>query len=280
MPRLWSAVILSVLVGGASSLTAAYVAAQEFRVYSRIEAAADASGRTEVVSRSLALWHAGKVYDYIYSAGEVTVLEPARRRIDIFNSEKRLTTSADFDELMHELRGAEERLAVRIQEFEKRPEQSPELLDSYRFQLRPYFEPKFDSRTTRLVLRNPLLTYDVRGQSGVGQEVVTAYCNYADWMCRLNYVLHPQPVFPNARLALNEQLRKQRLMPLKVCLTARLSQPLSLQATHELTWTLNAEDRACIQRWETMRQDARYQTVPLNEYRRALLSHATARAGK
>ena len=224
---------LGVLALSLFSLSSTGVA-QEFRVYTKVW---DSGVSTQPVSFSLTLWHAGKVYDVIHSAGEVTILEPAQRRCWIVNSDKNLLTSVDFDELKHLLRGAEERLSL-------------------------------DSK---------LLSYQVRGQSQVPPEAIEAFLNNADWACRLNFVLHPQPVFPSARLELNQQLRKLRLFPIEVALRTQLDQPLNLRAVHELAWSLDARDRASIHHWESQLRDSELQKVSLAEYRRATLSPQLAK---
>ena len=55
--------------------------AQEIRLYTTIRDPA----RDQVLVRSLMLFHAGKVYDYIDSANEVTMFEPVHRRFTILN---------------------------------------------------------------------------------------------------------------------------------------------------------------------------------------------------
>ena len=248
--------------------------AQEFRVHTRVW---DLGVSTQPVSYSLTLWHAGKIYDVIHSAGEVTILEPAQRRCWVMNSDKNLLTSVDFDELKHLLRGAEERLSLRVRELDAKSNTSKDLVESLRSQLHPQFVTQFDASQHRLSLDSKLLSYRVRGQSQVPPEAIEAFLNYADWACRLNFVLHPQPVFPSARLELNQQLRKLRLFPIEVALRTQLDQPLNLRAEHELAWNLDARDRASIHLWESQLRDSKLQKVSLAEYRRAALSPQLAK---
>ena len=147
-----------------------------------------------------------------------------------------------------------------------------------RFQLHPQFTKQFDAQQHRLSLESKPLTYEVRGQEGVRSETVEAYLNYADWACRLNFVLHPQPVFPTARLELNQQLRKLKLFPIEVKLRAQFDKPLQLEADHKLSWTLDTLDRESIHHWESMLRDPKLQHLSLTEYQRAALSQTTAKA--
>lgn len=252
--------------------------AQEFRVYTQVRSL---NASTQPVSRSLTMWHAGKVYDVIYQAGEVTILEPAQRRCSILNSNKRLMTTVDFDELKHLLQVAEDRLSQRVQELDAKTNASRDLVETLRFQVRPRFAAEMTvigANQKRLSLESKPLSYEVLGQSGLPAEVVEAYLNYADWACRLNFVLHPQPVFPTARLELNQQLRKAGLFPLQVALRAKLDQPLNLQAVHALTWSLDTRDRESIHRWESLLRDPKLQKVSLTEYQRLALGQTVAKA--
>jgi hypothetical protein len=277
MLRSW----LAAFVGLCLSQLCTDVVAQEFRVYTRLQDFSDVAqgNRPTVVARSLTIWHAGKVYDVIYSAGEVTILEPAQRHIWVLNTSKNLLTSLDFDELKHLLRGAEDRLSQQIQVLDAESKASQDVIESLRRQLRPKFETSFDSRRQRLILESQQLSYEVRGQTDVRPEAVDAYLNSADWMCRLNFVLHPQPtLFPAARLELNERLRQLRLMPVEVTLRTKRDHSVSLQAEHTLSWNLNALDRQNIHHWESLLRDQKLQKVSVEEYRRTVLIQQTAKA--
>ncbi|MEI8021400.1 MAG: hypothetical protein WCH39_24540, partial [Schlesneria sp.] len=95
------------------------VNAQEIRVYTTIR---DLSGQSSsaspdhgpVVVRSLMLFHAGKIYDYIEPAREVTVYEPAHRRFTILNPRRRLCSELTQDEIRHFLGRAEDEAQKRL----------------------------------------------------------------------------------------------------------------------------------------------------------------------
>jgi hypothetical protein len=260
-------------------LFGAELSAQEFSVYTRIFNL-DHSPDKQPVAFTRTLFHAGKVYDVIHGAAEVTILEPAHQRILILNSDRQLLSVVDFDELKHLLRTAEERLAQRVRELEDQENPPQPQIDALRFQLRPQFESHFDSREPRLRLRSKSISYDVVGPADVRPEEVAAYLNYADWMCRLNYVLHPQPLFPNVRLELNEKLKQRKLLPIEVTLQAKFEQPLNLKAEHSVTWSLDARGRQQIHHWESLLRDPKLQKVPLSEYQRIGLHPLTAKLTK
>lgn len=253
------------------------VMAQEFRVYTQVYDLDSKTPKYPLV-RSLTLFHAGKVYDDIYAAGEVTIFEPTHKRMWIINSDKKLLARAEFEELQHLLRSAEDRMAQRIEELNGQKPASQQQLDSLRFQLWPQFETEFDPRQHRLKLLSTPVKYDVQGQPGVPDEALSSYLDYADWACRLNFVLHPQPNFPTTRLELNQSLRRLKLMPVEVTLRVQGTRPVNLQAKHTLRWTLDSRDRQFIHHWESLLRDSSWPTVSLSEYQRMALGHQTARA--
>ena len=92
---------------------------QDLRVYTTIR---DLSSSTEsakpdqapVVVRSLMLFHAGKVYDYIEPAREVTIFEPAHRRFTVMNSRRQLSSELTQDEIRQFLGLAEDEAQKRL----------------------------------------------------------------------------------------------------------------------------------------------------------------------
>lgn len=265
----------------ALSLLGTELTAQEFSVCTKVfDLDGQEPNRPVAISRTL--FHVGKVYDVIHDTGEVTILESSHKRILILNSDRNIVSHVDFDELKHLLRTAEERLVQRVGELEDQNQnQTNPLLQKIgvlRFQLRPKFESQFDPRAHRLRLLSQPVTYDVVGAVNVQPEAIDSYLNYADWICRLNYVLHPQPLFPNVRLDLNEHLRRQKLLPIRVTLRAKLDRPLNLKAEHLVTWKMDTLDRQSIHHWESLLRDPKLQKVTLTEYQRIALSQQTAKA--
>ncbi|MBC7820303.1 MAG: hypothetical protein IAG10_25755 [Planctomycetaceae bacterium] len=261
------------------SLCGMNLLAQDFSVNTRVFDL-DSEEANQPVARSLTLFHAGKVYDVIHGAAEATILEPAHRRIVILNSDRGVVSSVDFDELKHLLLSAEERWGQRIRELEEQSKPPRQQIEAERFQLRPKFETQFDPREHRLRLLSKTVSYEVVGPANVRPEAVEAYLNFADWMCRLNFVLHPQALFPNVRLELNERLKQQKLLPVEVTLRAKLERPLNLKAEHSVTWTLDARGRQIIDKCESLLRDPKLKKVSLSEYQRISVTQQTAKLSK
>lgn len=269
--------ILALVVG--LCLLGADLLAQDFSVTTRVFNL-DSPEPNQSVARSRTLFHAGKVYDVIDRGAEATILEPAHRRITILNTDRDVVCNVDFDELKHLLQSAEERFGQRIHELEEQPNPPRQQIEALRFQLRPNFKTELDLEKHRLRLLSKAMSYEVDGAANVRPEAVEAYLNFADWMCRLNYVLHPQPLFPTVRLELNERLKQQKLFPVEVTLRAKFGQPLNLRAEHSVAWALDARGKQIINQCESLLRDPKLQKVSLNEYQRIGLNQQTAKLSK
>jgi len=255
------------------------VSGQEFRVYTRIF---DDSSRTTnqpahpasapVISRSVSLFHAGKVYDYIDTIGEVTIFEPAQRRFRIINGSGRTATTVTFDELNHLLKlgeGEAKRQAAEL--AEKNDQTSLYTATLLLFLVNPQFQEHFDPDRLQLQLSSRSFSYTVQCDAGVRPEHIDRYLNYAGWAARLNAVLHPQALLPAPRLALNTALREHQLMPTQVQLTANVDRPFRLRAEHKIHWNLDKKDRSNINHWESLLRDDSLKFVTFQEYQRSFL---------
>jgi hypothetical protein len=272
----------AILLAGMLSLVSTAVFGQEFRVYTRMyDVSASFPGRggkSEPVARSLTLFHAGKVYDYISSIGEVTIFEPAHDRFTILSTSRKLATTVDVDEINHILKSVEDVVKDRITELRQKNDSKLSTLQAaLQFQLDPAFEESYTEDVKQLTLRSPNLQYviqcaDSKSQAAITPENVTAYLRYADWICRLNYVLHPDALLPQPRLALNESLRRRNLIPTQVELKADVGVQKNLRAEHQIQWELTELDRSFIDGWESMLRSRNTRNVPFRRYQETILA--------
>lgn len=251
--------------------------AQEMRVYTTVKNLAS-PGSNDVVARSLTLFHAGKVYDYIDSAMEVTVYEPAHHRFTLL-SERRSSQSEVAQSEVRQLLGlAKQEAQKRLDEADEQPGPSQvRSLAWLTFQLRPEFSVSFDKSKSDLVLLGRDCRYEVHGVASPSPNVAEAYLRFADAMAELNSVLHPRASLPAPRLKLNEQLREQEVLPVTVELQVELDRPLRLQARHEWTWKFSASDRELISKWEKELADPAFRSVSFHQYRLDSLTAEVAR---
>lgn len=229
--------------------------------------------RAPVLSRSLTLFHAGKVYDYISELREVTIFEPSHRRFTVLNESAAAYAVISQDEVRRFLSLAEERARELASDLVRsNVPQQVQAVDLLHFQLHPEFATEYDAATRRLKLDSTLMTYDVVGAEPPRGSVLDFYLRYADAMAEFNAVLHPQSLLPGPRLELNNELRKQNLLPVSVRRKVQLDQKLELLAEHEWKWALTEHDRQFINRWETQITKGQVRKLSFEQLQRAVLT--------
>lgn len=261
-----------------SAILSSEAQAQQFRVYNRItQPQLDPdTGKTsdEVVARSLTLFHAGRVFDWLPSVGEVTVFEPAHKRFIIFNGRRMIATRVSFEEIERLLALARDEIG----NYTKRESNGPAeqgIVEQLKFQLRPSFEKHFNPDAQLMKLTSPRFSYSAVGDAPRIPEALTTYLVYADWASRLNYVLHPRSVFPEPRLQLNQSLREHKLVPVTVQLRrGSVEQPEILQANHRFAWKFDSQDREHIKHWDSKLHDEDLEWVSFRKYQQNILQMA------
>jgi hypothetical protein len=256
--------------------------AQEMRVYTTVRnlGAVDvkaASDRAPVVARSLTLFHAGKVYDYVDTVKEVTVYEPAHRRFTLLNERRHTITEVTQDEVRQFLSLVEQEAGKRLESAPKQigPSQIRSLA-WLKFQLLPEFGVSFNAANSRLTLSDHQNQYTADGVAPPTQGIVETYLRFADATAELNSVLHPRAVLPRPRLRLNEELRKRELLPLAVDLRADVDPPLHLEARHEWRWKFESTDRQLISSWEAQMNDQAQRRMNFRQYQQESLTAEVA----
>ncbi len=246
--------------------------AQEFRVYTKVYSLAqNPKNKPVVIARSLSLFQAGLVYDYILPAGEVVVFDMGNRRFTLLNKSTTLATVVTFDELEQLLRKSRTETERYLNQLKRANDQKS--IAALRFQLDPKFSEQIDLKNLRLKLSSSTLGYDVTCASPKVPEAVATYLRYADWTARLNHILHPHAFLPGPRIALDRTLREKKWLPISVELRTSPGTPI-LRAEHQFDWTLDSRDRKLIDGWKKMLSDRRTRRVKFREYQRNLLSTA------
>ena len=286
--RMFSLLSQSCLVKSATSLIAIVVCflflaiknlpAQDYRIYTKVfdenVSSQNVNGESKqknVVSRSLTLFHGGKVYDYINSLGEVIIFEPVHRRFTILNISRSLSTTVEFETIEKELEKAKYQTRNDIKKLDRRPTPtSKQVSHTLKFQLNPEFQEEFQGASQELTLTHSNYSYRVKCAAINTKETIEGYLRYADWMARLNYVLHPSPLLPGPRLALNTSLRKRSLFPTEVELKFTFKTARHLRAEHQIQWQLGSRDRDLIHRWETMLKSDQTKQIVFGEYQRTI----------
>ncbi|MBS0205705.1 MAG: hypothetical protein JSS49_22615 [Planctomycetes bacterium] len=252
--------------------------AQEMRIYTTVRniGAVGPNEETPVISRTVTLFHAGKVYDWVESAREVTVFEPARHRFTLLNERRRCVTEVAQDELRQYLGLAEQEAWKRFETATGNNQQIRSLA-WLKFQLKPEFNASFDQAKLRITMLEHDCRYEAEGQAPPSKGVVESYLRFADATAELNAVLHPHAPLPKPRLLLNEELRRRDLLPVVVDLKADLERPLHLQAKHEWQWMFLPTDRQLISSWDAQLTDPTRRRLGFRQYQQEALSTEVSR---
>lgn len=247
--------------------------AQEMRIYTTIRDRSTGATVKHSDQRSLMIFHAGKVYDYIEPAQEVTVFEPAHRRIIVINLRHQLRSELMQDQIRKYLGMAEEEAQKRLTIVDENlSPSSRRSLEFLQFQLKPDFVTTYDSPKAQLSLTNSRFQYVATGLfAPPSQDFVEKYLHVADWMSQFNSVLHPQSLLPGPRMKLNQELRNKGLLPSTVELRTETDPPIHLQAQHEWTWNLQTTDRQMIDEWEKQLQNPEIRIVSFLQFQHEML---------
>ena len=233
----------------------------------------DESGNEPLLSSSFTLFHNGRVYDYVEAAGEVVRFEPVAKRFTVINPRRGVYTTVPFDEVTSILkaRGPESQTYIKELLSQKSP-QAERAARMLNFQLNPKFDSKYTERTGMLQLSAPSWKYFVTTREWDDTEQLQQYLTYTDWMARLNCVLHPHSMFPEPRLALNDQLRElKNRIPVYVQLDLRPDERMILRAEHKFVRNLTDHDRTLINDWDNALKSGELRNVPLRKYQEAVL---------
>ena len=247
---------------------------QELRIYTLTrDVTAEPAAKAPIISRSLTLFHAGKVYDYISELREVTIFEPAHHRFTVLNEPAAAYAMISQDQVRRFLTLAEDRARELAGDFLREDDpmkrQAVELLQ---FQLFPQFDPRFDTASRQLTLTAPRYAYEVSCMEGSEPQVVERYLVYADALAEFNSVLHPQSFLPGPRLALNQALRDRQVLPVKVLRKVDFDGKQALLAEHEWRWSLTEFDRQLITNWESQIVKGQVRELSFEQMQRAVLT--------
>lgn len=265
---MWRSILITGMFAVAHVMGTNAGMAQEFRIRTTVYHHQPQVEPT-IVSRSVSIFHADKVYDHVDGLGEVTIFDPARKRVVILNESRMIKAVINFDEIKNVLNVARHQTKEYIHDQIKTKGVTGEKIASQlQFQLDPKFDIQFEDSRNQLSLDSQLLTYRVQCVSPDQQAAGETYLRFADWMARLNYVLHPYTLHPASRIMLNEELRTRNLLPIEVELQTRMEERLHLRAEHKIHWKLDHKDRGLIHHWETLRKNKDVNTITLQEYLR------------
>lgn len=250
--------------------------AQEFRVLTvvrNLAARQEGDKVAPITTTTLTLFRQRKVYDYIESLGEVIIYEPGANQFTIVNTRRHLVTTVNFDEVKQKLRSRKPEIENYIAALRQQNHRGVDnAIAAFEFQLNPQFEQSFDQAKNVLSLESPRCVYRVECDPQSRPEQAAQYLGYADWIARLNCVLHPSAMFPEPRLELNKSLRRYNKLPVRVELRSELDGLLHLSAEHHIAPKLMDRDRTRITAWESAVNSPSYRHVVFKNYQEVVLA--------
>jgi hypothetical protein len=253
----------------AAAFSAVTAVAQELRVYT---ATHDLGQPGEpVISSSLTLFHAGKVYDYIRNQNEVTVYEPVQRRFRLLQINAGTAAEVSQDQIRRYIAIAEDKVRDQSQELARQPG-SKGALELLEFQLHPKFERQIDAVAGQMKFTSPRCRYEIESLKAPEPAIAQAYLKYADSLSELNAVLNPQSLLPGPRLQVNQELREQGVLPRTVRRQVVVERTSDLRVEHEWKWRLDAHERQMIAYWETLLAKKDLRWVAFEQFQHEVLS--------
>jgi hypothetical protein len=253
-------------------LLPARATAQDFHV----ETTLFAVGRTEPkeLMRSITLFHAGKTYDFIPDLGELIIFDPSHGQFALVSTRQRKMAEVHLDEINRMLGIARQTLNDRLQRIQADPKADQNVIEQILFQFNPQFDKSVVQTNAgqQVDLKSKYFNYQVLGAAAPTPTHAFVYLNYADWICRLNYVLNPGGILPDQRLALDAALREANLVPIEVNFTFTSGESPSVRAMHHIYWELNDRDRELVRQWDGLLARGGLKRVTFLDYQRALLA--------
>jgi len=256
--------------------------AQDYRIYTSISIHDSSMGEdqpAEVIGRSLTIWHAGKVYDYMDGVGEVVVHDPLQERFTILNGTYHLGCTVDSSELRHYLKVARSKVKeIMTEAAESGDAESERTIAKMAFLLDPEFTFQLDEGNRRLLCDSPQMSYDVQCMEAPNADVAENYRAYADRAAQLNFVLHEQSLMPQARMLVNAAIAEKGWIPTRVQLSLKDTKDTKLTAEHKIQWELGSTDRTRLLEWRRLQNDSETKFVSFQEYQRSFMAAVKAKS--
>lgn len=232
------------------------------------------SGQEKIVANNFSLFQGGRAYDYVEAAGEVVIFDRAAKQFIVLNLERSVFTKITFAELRILLDARGPKTQQYIEELQARNStDAVRIARMLTFQLNPKFETNYDERSGGLSLKASSWKYFVSTEAWEDKEQLERYLEYTDWMARLNCILHPSSMFPEPRLALNEELRKlDGRIPVIVQLDLRPDERLVLRAEYQFVRNLTNHDQSLISQWNAAIKSPETRELPFRSYQETVLT--------
>ena len=250
----WGALAIAAGLWMLSSTGRADSLAEDFRVESKVFSGAEKSPKTQ----STTIFYRGAAYDFLQKPSEIIVLDPARGRFILLDTNRRMRTDLTTQEVLGINDNLRQWAATQTDGFSK-------------FCAAPKFEQRVDQQSSELVMESPWITYRVTATNAESEAIAEQYRGFSDWCARLNTRLNPGYMLALARLEVNDALRQRHQVPQSITLTMQsrkglFPQKMVLRSEHQFVRHLVESDRDRIA--QTDQFMTIFQPVSFEEYQK------------
>ena len=240
--------ILTGLVGCVLSLG---VSATEFRIESNVQGV-----------RSTAFLLVDTFYSMVGDNGEIVQFDADKKTFTLIDPALRIQTQIDAEETRR-----------RVEQLRQQVLNDPEIrTNSFRhFVFNPIFESEFDAASGMLALQSPWIDYEIKTIPFTDVSS-SMYYDFCDWVCYLNFRLHPRSSQMLVRLGVNRLLREKQRFAVSVSSSLYpggkqgFARPDRTSSSHDISRRLSDADRRRIEQAEEFKRT--FPQVPFDEYQR------------
>jgi hypothetical protein len=254
MERTVLGIVASLCLAACGSLAAG----QEFRIDTEVFVGEE----KEPLAETLTLFSNGFVYDFSLDKGEeLTVFDARRGKFTVLDPARQVKTVIATQDVLDWC------LALSTHAVKSKD-------PTFAFAAQPTFDVHESSveengqTLTEVTLSGNQIDYSAKGKKPEVAEAVAVFHDFANWYARLNALLPPGGLPPEARLKLNQELASRGLLPSEIKLTitpaSRFKSKLELRSHHLVNWTLSGSDRKRLERAGDYLQT--FQTVSFEQY--------------
>lgn len=237
--------------------------ADDFRIQTKVfknDPTAKKGQPPKQVSETTTIFRAGLVYDFLTVPGqieEITIFDYPRLRFILLDPTRRVKTIIKTDDI----KGFTQQLQLRARQHKE-----PFL----NFLADPKFEPHANPTAENFGLSSIWMTYDVETMAAKNAYVAQQYADFAEWYAQINAMINPAAFPPFARLAVNQELKQRRQLPVRVLVTyfpqESEKKQITLRADHNVQWRLIDSDLRRVD--DAGEHMAAFPEVSLEDYRK------------
>ncbi len=214
--------------------------------------------RPEPISTEEIVARAGRIYQFRSGTSEVVVIDPARKRVELIDLQRKVQAEISFDRLDEAAR----QVGAKLREAIAKREASGTRADAVEAEMtRALAEPKLRrlavARPELIRLANPTIEIDARGEGGGDPARLALEILALESIAKLGAFQTPDDLPPFAELDTLAILKASRLRPTEISYLYRLAgPPRRFRRTYRLVPELTDREREAVGRIDRVRESA------------------------